>query len=471
MKSKFKKSAVLVLTAILAGTAFSCGKDKKEDISDSQVSDDNVGAAGTIKLATMYAHHDQFYEAVKNFEESSGYNVEIIDYYEKYHDANSDAEGENIIKGACDLLRKDMVSGRCPDIVCAEPSFMSDIADGYFTDLYALMDGSSVSRDDFLPNVLKGFERGGKLPMICTGVQFETAVAPTEIVGEDAENWSYSDARAAIDSLPEETNILGFSQYPINDLSGYMNEMLMHEVYINGIDDFKSTYLDNCDFLDRINITDDWEGEELEGNFFISEVVFWGINSGISQQLYYTLSDVSKEINYDISDTGKTAKAIENDLTFVGFPSSNGIGISIMYEYATEMYGILENSENKKAAWDLLSGLFDVDYQTEMTVCESGGIPVIDAAIDKAMEYTKWNSHSINSPFMTADGTEYYMGEEMKQQVADYIRRVELRPYYDTELDSIFREENLAVLAGEKSAEEAADMIENRYTLYSAEKS
>ena len=155
MKSKFIKSAVLVLTAILAGTAFSCGKDKKEDISDSQVSDDNVGAAGTIKLATIYARVGLFDEAVSSFEESSGYKIELVDYFDKYYSLNSEEDISITEEGACDMLKKDMVSGQCPDIICADPSFMADLADDYFTDLYALMDGSSVSREDFLPNILK----------------------------------------------------------------------------------------------------------------------------------------------------------------------------------------------------------------------------------------------------------------------------------------------------------------------------
>ncbi len=458
MKSKFIKSAVLVLTAILAGTAFSCGKDKKEDISDSQVSDDNVGAAGTIKLATIYARVGLFDEAVSSFEESSGYKIELVDYFDKYYSLNSEEDISITEEGACDMLKKDMVSGQCPDIICADPSFMADLADDYFTDLYALMDGSSVSREDFLPNILKGFERDGKLPMICTGFQFDTAVALTEIVGEDAENWSYADAMAAIDSLPEETRPLQF-MYTVNDLSDYMNRMLMHEVYRNGIDDFRSKYFNNCEFLDNVNITYNRKDEALDENFLIYNVSFWGINNAVPQQLYLgTTSSEPKEID-------------EQDLTFVGYPSSDGVGTPLMNDYSTGMFGILENSENKEAAWEFLSCLFDVDYQTEMTVKGFGGIPVIDAAIDKAMEYTKYNSYSINSSYITIDDTGYFISEGMKQKVADYIRRVELRPYYNTEFDSIFREENLAVLAGEKSAEEAADMVENRISIYMSEKS
>jgi len=47
---------------------------------------------------------------------------------------------------------------------------------------------------------------------------------------------------------------------------------------------------------------------------------------------------------------------------------------------------------------------------------------------------------------------------------------VEINPYFDTQLIHIAREEYLAVINGEKSPEEAADMLENRISLYLSER-
>lgn len=96
------------------------------------------------------------------------------------------------------------------------------------------------------------------------------------------------------------------------------------------------------------------------------------------------------------------------------------------------------------------------------------GLPVLESAVDAAMEYTQWDSSSINSVIKWDENGEpiTQIDEKTKQTIEDYIRSIEIRPYFDHKLESIVKEEYASVALGEKTAEDAADIIENRIRLY-----
>lgn len=474
MKKSIKKITALTLTVLLAGGAVSCGeKDPEQPDSqeESSAPEDNSPEKPVIDIACLCQMPNDFEASLKTLD-SKPYTVNFIDYYNDAWEEYADEENVDymdIQDTARQNLHLDLVSGKTPDLIIAYMDAMLPLVDdGYFTDLYQLMSEDTVTKEEFLPNVLEGFERDGELPLICTGFHLKTVIAKTELVGEDMENWTLDEMIAYYDSMPEDIKFLDTME-TIYDLPDFMLLKIMRECIDpeNGTCDFHGAFLDAFEFIERENLTENIDFStmsDIEINAFFNEketnlklgkallcpAYLNGINSSIASTVYSTFGGA--------------------DVTFVGHPSTDGVG-TVTHNSYMNIYGILENSDCKKEAWDFLSTYFSVGSQVKNTLI-SQGIPVIDAAIDAAMEESHLVSGSINSATMTMDGEIVdQIDEKTKQFIADYIRSVEIDPYFDPALEYLIREEFMAVVEGEKTPEESADMLENRITIYLNENS
>ncbi len=467
MKENLRKITAFTASVTLMFGAVSCGKNENEEISDSQESSQSSESSESlssektvIRIANIATQHAEFLNKAKGFE-TDKYTVDFVNYLEN---AEKEADnGENIDALARETLQMDMISGDCPDVIIGDGNFiMSIVDDGYFTDLYPLMDAGSVPRAAFLPNVLDGFERDGKLPVISSTFVLRTAAATTEFIPKDYESWSLDEMNTLCESLPDNMQLLNI-QHTKTDLPNYMlNKIIRDSVdFENNTCDFHSTFLDAFEFIDEYNIernlSEMTETEQLEvferetdglkkGTALLSEINISGINAHVGQQIYDAFGGA--------------------DITFAGYPSAGGCG-AVTETETMQMYAILENSDCKEGAWEFICEFFSEGYLLDTTI-KMQGIPVIESVIDSAMEYNKWDSRSINAPFsQTLDGEILsQIDEKSKQAIKDYIMSVEINPYFDTQLMHISREEYLAVINGEKSPEEAADLLENRISLY-----
>ncbi|MBQ8296714.1 MAG: carbohydrate ABC transporter substrate-binding protein [Ruminococcus sp.] len=469
MKRSIRKITALAISVMLVATAVSCGEKNPEDITDSQEvsqSDNDPDNKPVIDIACLCQMPNDFEASLRTLD-SKPYTVNFIDYYNEAREefiAEETFEVSEILTQAREALHLDMVSGGVPDLIIAYMDTMLPLVDdGYFTDLYQLMSEDTVTKDEFLPNVLEGFERDGELPLICTGFQLKTVIAKTELVGEDMENWTLDEMIAYYDSMPEDISFLDTWE-TIYDLPDFMLLKIMRECIDleNGTCDFHGAFLDAFEFIERENIKEgidfstmsDTEINEYfnakdtnlkDGRALLCPIYLNGINQFAAQNVYYNFGGA--------------------DVTFVGHPSTDGVGTVTNSSYM-EIYGILDNSDCKEEAWNFLSTYFSVGSQVKNT--QTGmGLPVIDAAIDEAMEASSYENFSINAALET-NGTEIVsqIDEKTKQDIADYIRSVEIDPYFDPQLENIIREEFEAVVEGEKTPEEAADMLENRISLY-----
>lgn len=464
MKDKIRKVTAFTAAVTLMFGAVSCGKSENEEISDSQESSESSESSSSeksvIKVANIATQHAEFLSKAKGFE-TDKYTVDFVNYLENAERETDD--GEDIDALAKETLQRDMISGDCPDVIISNGDFiMTMLDDGYFTDLYPLMDAGSVTRDAFLPNILEGFERDGKLPAISSTFVLSTAAAKTEYIAKDYESWTLEEMNTLCETLPDNMQLLNI-QHTKTDLPNYMLYKIIRDSvdFESNVCDFHSAFLDAFEFIDshniEHNISEMTETEQLEvyereadglkkGTALLSEINISGINAHVGQQIY--------------DDFGGA------DITYAGYPSDNGCG-AVAETETMQMYAILENSDCKEGAWEFICGFFSEGYLLNETV-NMRGIPVIESVIDSAMEYNKWNNLSINSPFsQTLDGEILsQIDEKSKQALKDYIMGVEINPYFDTQLIHIAREEYIAVINGEKSPEEAADLLENRISLY-----
>ena len=145
----------------------------------------------------------------------------------------------------------------------------------------------------------------------------------------------------------------------------------------------------------------------------------------------------------------------------------------------------MSNSACKDEAWNFIREFFLEEYQSpgEDGNTNIWGLPVNQVAFDKLAEQSKspyfWidpeTSEKVeyDTTFWAGD-KEIPIGDITDEEIArlkDIINNVKRSMnYYDTELYKICEEESKAFFNGDKTAEETADIIINRISIYIAEK-
>jgi len=166
-----------------------------------------------------------------------------------------------------------------------------------------------------------------------------------------------------------------------------------------------------------------------------------------------------------------------DDITLVGNPSADGTGARM---YTSMSYAILETSDCKDVCWDIIKDVFSEENQTSEYMYE---FPATKTALNKLLD------ESMEKPYYTDENGNkheyddtYYMGGEevtvkpLTQEERDFMEEYvsNLKPgayYYDDDIDSIIMEEIEAYFKGDKTAEAAAETIQNRVSILISEQS
>lgn len=468
MKNTFIKITALTLSALTLGTLASCGKEKPEDINDSQESSastqENDSAKDVITIG-IPAANQLVLSCVNSFNSrNENYQLEIIDYSKGIED---DSDGSK----AMQALKLALATDEAPDIIGISPACMTEfLSKDIFTDMYQLMDScEGVKRQDFLPHVLEGFEVDGKLPALTNCFIINTAVAKTKFVGEDCENWNYQQAVDAYNKYSDSMEFIDcggiegvFYAYMSpkgnvvdirNNTCDFMNPTFLTGLeFLAEVDYFSDEYVDvsSLSHEDRLSFFTEQERQYINDRTLINEVGICAFDNLLGRALY---SDFGGE-----------------DITFVGHPSEDGNGASADIEW---VYSITEGSDCKEGAWQFINELMS-EKAMQTIYEERKGIPVLTEYLDRQKNNTDKNDErSIYSELFYPTDLEnsVYITDEAVQKYYDYIISVEPDPYSDPIIGTMIGEECAAAIAGEKSAEEVAEILNNRVSIYLSERS
>lgn len=351
---------------------------------------------------------------------------------------------------ALELINLDMISGEVFDVVYSTSEDIHTLTKrNYFTDLSPFMKQSeNLKKEDFLPNVFEGLKVDGKIPAICDGWILYTAVAKTENVGENMENWTPAQAIKAFNNMPEDMTFL-YNEYMEYDRENYFIKRVAVDAvdYNNNTCDFGGAFMEMLGNINNFPPFSQytWDNDALIKNHaLVSEVYLFGINCAVTQNLY--------------SDFGCA------DITFVGYPSESGKG------YITEvplMLGIPENSQNKKQGFRFIDLVINDSLINKSMLYN---MPVTEKQLTAQLSESKYNSMSVNCPqYLPESDEQVEISEEALQKIIDYIRSVEFEPYTNNTVQNIVREEYHKCFAGESTPQECADMLENRVSIYLSE--
>ena len=448
-----KKLIAFIAAMTFFAGAVSCGKGKKSSSDTVVIPDGNVQDSSQdkihIKLFTTTTFHHNDNDPINTFvRKSEKYVLDETEFF--YED---DPYGTQALTD----MNIEILSGNSPDIIVTQSHNMEKLRKkGYLADLTPLMEGYDGAKpDDFLPNVRESITHGGKIDYIYDSFHFQTATAKSSHFDKDMTNWTYKDAIETYKNLPEDMEFL-WGATSEDTLWDYM----LTKVAYDSIDfedsscDFSGPFKETLEFLsglpDREYPFGYYDDSLLSDKALLSGVPFpFGLDAALAQEYYYIEG---------------------SDLTFVGYPSINGSGA---IGWASELYGIMENSSHKEDAWAIINSLLAPELQGDPG--QVFGVPVISSALPEiTSDKHKWKNGAIavySNPSHFDSNETWRMSPEQIQQAIDYATSVKIDLGITPEINNIIKEEYSAVMNGEKSADECVDMLNSRIGIYLSENS
>ena len=171
-----------------------------------------------------------------------------------------------------------------------------------------------------------------------------------------------------------------------------------------------------------------------------------------------------------IDDYARLKQAMyREDFSLVGFPNISGKNTSAVYP---TVLAVSSKSEHLDSVYSVLKDLFNPDdkessyeFSANKAVFEAGlqkAAKEIDEKSDDAYFYSWWTDEKIKRQPMS---------QEEIQKFEDYVLSVDLMTNYNRDIGSIVDEESAAFFGGQKTAEQVADIIQNRVSVYINENS
>ena len=414
-----------------------------------------------LTLGCYYLDSDVKRKLVEFNKNSAEYRINIRDY-STYDTMDDYTQGMT-------RLNADIVAGNVPDILILSNQMPveSYIAKGVFANLNEFFEkDTEIKKEDLMPNVLEALSTGDELYRIAPSYGVNSFVAKTADVGTEP-GWTMDEALALLASKPEGTNLL--SEITSSSFM-YYTMWICGEQYV----DWESgqCYFDSEGFLKILEYANSLP-RQIDYSAVMDDESYWK-----EMESQYRNGKTILSIQYfsGFRDYAYAKQALfGEDITLIGFPTEegNGAGLNI----GTTM-AISALSKNKEVAWDFVKMFLEEDYQDKMTY----NFPIRISSLKKLEERAWGRPYSIDEEgnkqeyddFFYIDGMDVPAIPLTKEETGafiDYLYTLDKLCVYNEALNNIITEECESYFAGQKSAEEVADVIQSRAKIYVNENS
>ena len=298
-----------------------------------------------------------------------------------------------------------------------------------FVDLYTYLDADGdISRENFLPGLLEGLSTNGKLTEIWNGVMIMTLAGRESLVG-DGTGLTVADCRQIVQDSGSVQSIL---DNKLSDQGGLRSDTLQNLAWTAA-----------CAFVDKNSASCSFDSREFKDLLELCGTIKANPDSTGSDFLL----NVVQVANAGALDY---LEQMLGPCSYVGYPNG-GQGV---HYYSLNIAGgramaIPANGQNKDGAWGFIKYMLSESVQWEVAR-GAISIPVIRSV---AEEYNRQNYN-----------------QEQYDKLATLIERTR---FVQTGADATVREMIIEVcqpyLAGDKSLEETAKLLQSRVSIYMAE--
>ncbi len=415
-----------------------------------QTTADKVPQKEVITYGSLWMDSDVQNAIIKFNKSNAEYRITIKEY------------GREDYEAGLTQLNADLTGSNCPDIIDLSNLTWSQLRNkGILADLYPYMKKDKAFRmEDYQENIIKAYEADGKLYGILPSFTV-SALAGSAAKLEGIDRWNI---REMLDFAAKYPEAKLFNTTAFGVLSIFISADM--ERFINW-------ETGECSF------NSDEFVEMLEyANTFDKEYTDWqdpnrvGTHEGLSTGKHILL----QEYISNISEVQMAEALFDGPVKFIGYPTDNKSGIVISSSGSS--YAMSARSKVKDGVWEFFSYLLSDEYQKTRVDGRSWGLPIkkayIDELCEKAMEKqydTDENGEQVEISNTTwgyddIDVSIYASTEAQVAQFKDVIKRAEVLQEHDNQMYNIITEETESFFAGQKSAREAADIIQSRIQIY-----
>lgn len=439
---------------LVVNTDYSQDNSRTELIYLTKKQKSEVAEKTELTLGTMYLNQDVKTEIIKFNKTNDKYRITVKEYlgdnadYEKYDEIVAQ-------------MNADIVSGNGPDIIDISGGNMKQYAaKGILEDLYPYIDGDEeLKREDFVENVFKAYEIGGKLIAVVPYFSINTVMGKVSDVG-DRMGWTLDDLMKLMDEKPEGTEIFSYAT---------KDSILMYSC-MYGLDKYVDWSTGQCSF----NTPDFIEVLEF-ANKFSSEYNYDETAPSVPSKIQSgKLLLMDTGIN-EVTDYQMYAGMFGEPTTFIGYPGADGNGS--FFTSGGVSLGINSKSKNKDAVWQFLRTFLTDDYQSSDNA-RRWSFPVLKTELDKKFEdamtkeyYTDENGNQVEqqkTSWMYDDFSMdiYAATQEDVDAIKELINATDNALQLDQNIQNIITEEAGGYFQGQKTAQEVADIIQSRIQIY-----
>ena len=409
-----------------------------ENADDSQFIPSGVGS---ITIGNAYYEMSRgIKQAIVDFnQENPDSRIEVVEYMSGNDEAAYEA--------ALNRLSADIATGNAPDVLVLPPEadFWTYAQKGALQDIYPyLAYEASFDWADYQENIIKAYETDGQLFGLPVAFRIEALVGRQSDLGEMKE-WNLDEFIAFADRFPES----GMFYQPV-----------------------KTAVLDMMLRANGENLVD-WasDGTGFDRAFLIKMLAF---ANRFTDDDKYVLDRVAYDRISDgdirIFPGGISVAGVQGDLamfgepvSYVGYPSEQGSGHLVTTHV---LIAINAKCENNETAWAFIKHLLSDEFQSSDALF---GYPVKKSSLEERIEREKKPQGSVGGGGPDFGFISYELrdvAEEELQIFREVLNRANKVRIHDTQIDAIIKEEAGAYFSGSKTAEQVADIIENRVGIY-----
>ncbi len=419
-------------------------KKNPEDIPDKEV----------IVLAGLYIGYD-LQERIVAFNTTNEQYRIVVKEYDSYNTMDDYNAGTT-------QLNNDIITGNMPDILIADSSLPIEnyISKGLIADVGALIEkDEELSKIEYMENVFKAYSVDKKLYYVVPSFYVRTMLGKTSFLG-DRESWTMQEFQDFVATLPEGTQTIG-------ELT---REQFMYLMMQYGGTDFIDVSTGKCKFdspefismLEYANTLPVELSEDYwDDDYWMTYQSQYREDKTVLMEAYISsLRDMSTTMNGYFGE----------EVNFIGFPTDTGSGSVLM---ADQSYVLSAKSKNIDGAWQFIRYYLTDEYQSTL----EWGFPVIKETFqEKAQEglgrpyYLDENGEKVEyDNYFTINGEDVILDpltQEQVDQIVAVVMATEKRGYYNEDIQNIVSEEAAAFFEGQKSASEAAQIIQSRAQIF-----
>jgi ABC-type glycerol-3-phosphate transport system substrate-binding protein len=372
----------------------------------------------------------RYTDLLENFNvENSDYEIVLSEYDAAINPATFELDTDTILK-----FNTEIITGNIPDILMYPGSVsMNDyISKELLENLYNFIDSDlEINRGAFVPAILNSYEKDKALYRLPIGFNIATVAAlKTTLDGKTA--WTLNDLitlerQTGKASLPNKTSAQVLEFMLRQNLDNFIN-------LESGICNFNG-----AEFIEILEYAKSFPAEIRERNPASGSTQ---VREGAALADTIYVSEYFSYIEH---------KRAYGDIKYIGYPADGGDrGMFGTFDTVS----IFSKSKEKSAVWDFVRMFFSEKYQLNNPNTAWPLFPVNQAALNKTANFA----------------LEKEMTQEEIGEVNELIASVNTAAQLDYAPFRIIKEEAAPYFAGQKTAKEAADIIQSRMSIYAAER-